>query len=65
MVAALLLAIAAAAYARVGWTRMDADCGADRNLVEHGGGVSYSWSWSPTGFRCTYRDGAVKTSLWF
>ena len=65
MVATLVLAIAAAAYARVGWTRMEADCGSDRNLVRHGGEVAYSWSWNPAGFRCTYGDHDVETSLWF
>lgn len=62
----LVLAIAVVVYARVGWTRMEADCGSDRGLVKHGSSeVSYSWSWNPTGFQCTYGDGAVQTSLWF
>ena len=61
----LIVAIATVAYARVGWTRMEAACGSDRSLVKHGSEVSYSWSWNPTGFQCTYRDGAVQTSLWF
>jgi hypothetical protein len=61
----LALAIATLAYARVGWTRMEAECGSDPRLGEHAGEVSYSWSWNPTGFQCSYDDGTVQTSLWF
>jgi uncharacterized membrane protein len=65
LLAVLVFSIAAVAYTRVGWTRMEADCGADRNSAKHGPNVSYSSSWKPTGFQCTYGDGAVETSLWF
>ena len=65
LLAVLMLATATGAYARVGWTRMEVACGSDPSLSQHGSDVSFSWSWSPTGFQCTYADGAVQTSLWF
>lgn len=61
-----LLILAAMSYVRVGWTRMEHDCAADpRGSSFSGSTVSYSWSWSPVGFRCTFDDGSRRTSLWF
>ncbi len=62
-----LLALAAAVYLRVGWTRMETACTADPP-----GGTPYPWkrvslgySLSPLGFQCTYGNGRQRTSLWF
>jgi hypothetical protein len=53
------------AYYRVGWTRMEAACGADRPGDPDWKSVEYGWSWSPAGFQCTYDTGRQRTSLWF
>jgi hypothetical protein len=52
-------------YYRVGWTRMEAACGADRPGDPKWTSVEYGWSWSPAGFQCTYDTGMQRTSLWF
>ena len=61
----LLLAVAGAAYVRVGWWRMEAACSADPpGATRATASVATGWSWSPPGFRCTYADGRDDTSLW-
>lgn len=64
-VAVIVLGLVVAVYARIGWSRMEADCTAERPGEEGKGSVSFSWSWNPTGFTCTYADGGTETSLWF
>jgi hypothetical protein len=61
----LVLAVAAFAYYRVGWSRMEDECSTDRSMAGQRGIVTYSWSWTPPGFTCTYSGGYSETSLWF
>lgn len=65
LLAALVLAVVAFAYVRVGWTRMEDQCSTDRSMAGQRGTVSYSWSWNPPGFTCTYSGGYTETSLWY
>ena len=60
-----LVGVAAAAYVRVGWSRMETTCSAEPPGEPTAHRVSYDWSWDPPGFRCTDADGRVRTSLWF
>jgi hypothetical protein len=73
-----LLGVAAAAYLRVGWTRMENACTADRPRGAGTGStsfkafrnpsqdaVTFGYSLHPLGFQCTYEDGRQRTSLWF
>jgi hypothetical protein len=57
--------ILGAAYYRVGWSRMESECGANPPGAPDHGSVAFSWSWKPVGFHCSYEDGSEKTSLWF
>lgn len=62
---AVVLLVLPAAYLRVGWSRMEQACGADPPGAPAWRSVSYDWSWSPPGFRCTYDTGVRRTSVWF
>ncbi|HJR90018.1 MAG TPA: hypothetical protein VJ782_07695 [Aeromicrobium sp.] len=61
----LVLLVALAAYVRVGWWRMEAECIATPPGAPVYDTVEFGWSWFPPGFTCTYDDGRVKRSLWF
>jgi hypothetical protein len=69
LVGVLCAAIAVAAYARLGWWRMEDTCSANPLGARTVHEVSYSWSWKPLGFTCSYtggeRNGETRTSLWF
>jgi len=60
-----LMAVAAATYYRVGWSRMQAACSATPNDGQAWRQVEFAWSWRPVGFQCTYDNALSRTSLWF
>jgi len=60
-----LMAVAAATYYRVGWSRMQAACSATPNDGQARRQVEFAWSWRPVGFQCTYDNALSRTSLWF
>jgi len=64
-VVVLAVVIVGAAYARVGWSRMETECASSPPGASDHGSVAYSWSWDPVGFRCSYEDGSTRTALWF
>lgn len=66
MVSVLLVAVLATTYLAVGWQRMDRVCSTDAAVPSGatGGSWSYSWSWTPPGFTCTWGDTSV-TKLWW
>lgn len=61
----LTVVILGGAYFRVGWSRMETECGSNPPGATDHGEVAYSWSWNPVGFHCSYEDGSAKTSLLF
>lgn len=63
VLASLVVALSIGYY-RVGWSRMEAACGADLPGDTDWRSVEYGWSWSPAGFQCTYDTGSQRTSLW-
>jgi hypothetical protein len=65
LVLAVTAVVLVVGYHRVGWSRMEAACNAEPPGAPAVGAVSYDWSFWPPGFRCTYDDGRVRTSLWF
>lgn len=65
VVGLLVLSVAVAGYARVGWWRMESACSLDDAQRSRHHSVSYEWIWQPLGFQRTYDDGTSETSLWF
>jgi len=65
VVVVVSLVIGTALYVRVGWWRMESACSSDAPGASRPSGVSYTWSWQPVGFTCTFTDGSTETSLWF
>ncbi|GAA1141434.1 hypothetical protein [Nocardioides aquiterrae] len=61
----VLIALALAAYVRVGWWRMETACSVDPPGGREWNSVAFGWSWEPPGFQRTYDDGSQRTSLWF
>jgi hypothetical protein len=59
----VLVAVAGTLYSAAGWKKMESAC-LDGPKGQVNAGVSYSWSWQPLGFKCTYDDGTSETSLW-
>lgn len=64
-VIAIALVLVALAYVRVGWWQMESVCTAEPLGARQVSSVTYSWSWVPLGFACTYGNGRTETSLWF
>jgi hypothetical protein len=67
VVAALTLifvSVLVVVYMATGWHRMEYECATARAMGENKS-VSFSWSWSPFGFRCEYPDGTRMTELWY
>ena len=63
--ATFVVVLAVALYYRVGWTQMENQCPSGGPTARRADdGVSYTWSWQPLGFTCTYGDGSSDTSLW-
>lgn len=60
----VLVAVAVTLYSAAGWRKMESACSLDGPKGQVHAGVSYSWSWQPLGFECTYDDGTSETSLW-
>jgi hypothetical protein len=60
-----MIAFGLVVYAHVGWSRMETACSAGPSGGPEWHSVHYAWSWSPTGFQCTYEDRRQGTSLWF
>jgi hypothetical protein len=61
----VVLAVAGFAYWRIGWEQMREECSPERHMAGQEGEVTYSWSWKPPGFTCTYTGGFTRTDLWF
>lgn len=64
--AAALLLVGVAGYARAGWDRMEHECSTEAAVPEgaNADSVVFSWSWLPPGFTCTWGDESV-TKLWW
>ncbi len=60
----VIVALSGTLYAAVGWHAMESACSLDGAEGPLHMGISYTWSWSPLGFTCTYDDGTSETSLW-
>lgn len=71
LIGVIVLAVAVAAYVRVGWDRMEQACGLDSAIPAGAGSDgSLSWSWVPPGFTCEWpaSDGGQpirQTHLWW
>lgn len=65
-VAAALMVVVLAGYARLGWDRMESECASEASVQAgaDGSAVEFSWSWTPPGFTCTWDDVSV-TKLWW
>lgn len=64
---AILLVLASVVYAHLGWQRMDAICSTAEAVPRGlyvGTEVTYSWSWRPFGYTCTWGDIAI-TKFWW
>ena len=60
----VLMVAAVVAYGWLGRLRMENACSLSNAEGEVHESVTYSWSWRPLGFTCTYDDGTSETSLW-
>lgn len=63
VVASLVLSFAMFVYSLSQVRAMESECVVDLR-AERTGGVSFDFSWSPLGFRCTFDDGSSSVSLW-